>query len=61
MKVRVKPLKINEDILNAIFNKFPVAGYLAAVSKKGIDKLLIDFTEGFLITRSKTGPYLQPM
>lgn len=61
VKIWIQTLKVNENILNTIFNQFAISGYLAAIRKQRIDEPGIDFTKGILITCSETGPYLEPM
>jgi len=61
VQVRLKPLQIDEDILDAIFHQLAVTGNLTAVRKDCINKLLVDFAKCRLITRPKPGPDFQPM
>jgi len=61
VKVRLKPLEFDKDILNTIFYQFPVACNLTPIGKKRINKLLVDFAKSCLIARSEAGPYIQPM
>jgi len=50
MKIGIKPMKADENILYAIFYQLAVVGNLGAVSIKRIYKFRIYFAEGSLIT-----------
>jgi hypothetical protein len=57
----VEPVKVDKDILDAIFYHFAVVRNFIAISKKGIDKFLIDLAESSPLTRIEPGPDIQPI